>query len=132
MEPAMDTLDASQFSHPIPAYQVMAGQFNVQAEETFGLIHKSEAWEIAQLAHAAVLKGMLTTQGDSAYDDSLADEDGDEEGDVAGSSEVPDCVFSQDYYSTRDTKIEILRQYKRAMEWEADEDPLKRTLSMFC
>ena len=113
-----------------PAYQVMAGQSNVQAEETLGLIHSFEALERAQLAHAAVPKGMLTTQADSAYNDFPADEDSDEEGDVAGSSEVPDWVFSQDY-STGDTKMEILRQYKRAMEWEADEDPLKRTLSMF-
>ena len=27
--------------------------------------------------------------------------------------------------------MEVLRQYRRAMEWEADEDPIKRTLSMF-
>ena len=74
--------------------------------------------------------GMLSTQGDSKYDDSLADEDDDEEDDVAGPSEVPYWVFSQDY-STGDSKMEILRQYKRAMEWEGDEDPLKRTLSMF-
>ena len=49
MEPVVDNLDASQFSHPIPSYQVMAGQSNVQAEETLGLLHTSEALERAQL-----------------------------------------------------------------------------------
>ena len=43
MELAVDHFDASQFAHPIPAYQVMAGQSNVQAEETLGLLHTSEA-----------------------------------------------------------------------------------------
>ena len=111
----MDLLDASQFALPIPAYQVMAGQSNVQAEETLGLLHKSEALERAQIAHAIVPKGMLSTQGDSKYDDSLADEDVDEEEDeVAGPSEMPDWVFSQNF-NFGDTKMEILRQYKRAM-----------------
>ena len=132
MELAVDTLDASQFSNPIPAYQVMAGQSNVQAEENLGLLHTSEALERAQIAHAAVPKGMLSTQGDSEFDEPFPDEDNDEEmeDEVAGSSGVPNWIFSQDY-STGNTKMEILRQYKRAMEWEADEDPLKRTLSMF-
>ena len=93
----------------------MAGQSNVQAEETLGLLHISEALERAQLAHAAVPKGMLSTQGDSKYDDSLADEDDDEEEEVAGPSEIPDWVFNQSF-NFGDTKIEILRQYKRAME----------------
>ena len=90
MEPAVDNLDASQFAHLIPSYQVMAGQSNVRAEETLGLLHTSEALERAQIAHVAVPKGMLSTQGDSKYDDSLADEDDDEEEEVAGPSEVPD------------------------------------------
>ena len=107
----MDNLDASQFAHLIPAYQVMAGQSNVQAEETLGLLHTSEALERAQLAHAVVPKGMLSTQGDLEYDDSLACEDDE----VAGPSDMPDWVFSQNF-SFCDTKMEILRQYKRAME----------------
>ena len=47
MEPAVDLLDASHFAHPIPANQVMAGQSNVQAEESLGLLHKFEALESA-------------------------------------------------------------------------------------
>uniref|UniRef100_A0A164THV8 Uncharacterized protein n=1 Tax=Daucus carota subsp. sativus TaxID=79200 RepID=A0A164THV8_DAUCS len=95
METAVDPLDASKFIHPVSAYQIMAGQSNVQAEETLGLLHTSEALERAQIAHAAVPKGMLSTQGDSKYDDSLADEDDDEDEEVAGPSEMPDWVFSQ-------------------------------------
>ena len=114
MEPDVDQLDSSQFAHPIPTYQVMAGQSNVQAVETLGLLHTSEALERAQLAHVVVPKGMLSTQGDSKYDDSLADEDDVEEDEVAGPSEMPDWVFSQNF-NFGDTKMEILRQYKRAM-----------------
>ena len=79
MELAVDTLDASQFSNPIPAYQVMVGQSNVQAEENLGLLHTSEALERAQIAHAADPKGMLSTQGDSEFDEPFPDEDNDEE-----------------------------------------------------
>lgn len=95
-------------------------------------MHTSEALPRAQLAHAAVPKGMLTTEGDSNFDEPFG-EDGsyNEIADHAASpSEIPDWVFSHNY-SAGDFEREILRQYKRAMEWENDEDPMKKTLSMF-
>ena len=33
-------------------------------------------------------------------------------------------------YTAGDCEREILRQYKRAMKWEIDEDPMKKTVSM--
>ena len=91
VEPTVDTLDAALFSHSILAYQVMAEQSNVYTEETLGLLHTSEALERAQLAHAAVPKGMLTTQGDSESDDPIGDDDNaDMEDDASGPSKVQD------------------------------------------
>ena len=109
----------------------MAEQSNVQAEETLGLLHTSEALERAQLAYAAVPKGLLTTQGDSEFDDLFGDKDDTNmEDDAAGPSEVPEWVYNHNY-SAGDNQIEVLRQSKSAMEWENDEDTMKKTLSMF-
>ena len=57
-----------------------------------GLLHKYEVLGKGQIAHAAIPKGMLTTQGDYEFDDPFGDADGDADmdGHVAGPSEVPD------------------------------------------
>ena len=41
----------------------MTGQSNLQEEEILGISHTSEALERAQVAHAAMPKEMLTTEG---------------------------------------------------------------------
>ena len=37
-----------EFTHPIPAYQVLASQSNQQAEQTLGLVHTEQSFRNAK------------------------------------------------------------------------------------
>ena len=94
-EIAMDVLDAFSFHHHVSTYQVMATKFNIQVEETLGLVHISEALGRAQLAHAAIPKEMLNIEGDSAYDESHDDVTSNKGEETA--SKIPYWVYDLNY-----------------------------------
>ncbi|KAK1369879.1 hypothetical protein POM88_035971 [Heracleum sosnowskyi] len=105
-------LEGVTFTHPDPAYQVLAGQGNMEAERMLNLVHTTESMSRAKEAIQNLPPG--AGEDFSFYEDSDDSENG-EGGDVDPSTlqEMPTWLFSNSYVHN-DTQAVIFRNYRRA------------------
>ncbi|KAK1388301.1 hypothetical protein POM88_016479 [Heracleum sosnowskyi] len=112
------SLDPETFTHPVPAYQVMAQQGNVDAERSLNLIHTIESMQRAKDA-LTNLPPRAAASGDFEFSD-----DEDSFGDnlqvatttQTGTSVVPPTPnwLSQDMHGRCNLDVAITRQYNEA------------------
>ncbi|KAK1372214.1 hypothetical protein POM88_028407 [Heracleum sosnowskyi] len=112
------SLDPETFTHPVPAYQIMAQQCNVEAERSFNLIHTTASMQRAKdaltnLSPGAAASGEFDySDDDNSFGDNLQ---------VAitsqtGTSVVPPTPnwLSQDMHGRISLDAAITRQYNEA------------------
>ncbi|KAK1356236.1 hypothetical protein POM88_049492 [Heracleum sosnowskyi] len=107
-------LNVETFTHPDPAYQVLAGQGNVEAERMLNLVHIAESMSRAKEAIQNLPPG---AGEDFSYDEDSDDSESGEGGDEGPSTlqEIPTWLFSNSYDHNA-TKSVILRNHQRACD----------------
>ncbi|KAK1368061.1 hypothetical protein POM88_034153 [Heracleum sosnowskyi] len=122
-------LDAETFTHPEPAYQILAGQGSVEAERTLNLVHTTESM---MRAKDAISNLPSTVDGDFEYDSNFGEDSDDSrggEGGEAGPStltELPSWFFSNSY-AHNDTKANFVAslQLSQILQQRVNTDDIK-------
>ncbi|KAK1385103.1 hypothetical protein POM88_022838 [Heracleum sosnowskyi] len=119
-------LNAETFTHPDPAYQVLARQGNVEAERMLNLVHTTKSMSRAKEA----IQNLPPGAGEYfAYDEDTDDYESGEGGDEGPSTlqEMPTWLFSNSYVHN-DTKAVIIKSYQRVHGEAQTSNPLHATI----
>ena len=112
------SLDAETFTHHVPAYQILAQQGDVEAEEAMHLVHTSQSLQRAKDSLAALPSNAESEEFESEDSQSTRDES------VSG---IPDFLFNtKTPYS--DFNVEIMRQYQSARAEHQSADPQRKVV----
>ena len=111
-----------EFTHPNPAYQVLASQTNLEAEQTLGLVHSEQSLRNAKANMASALTGN-DIESESERDD-FTDASTDEEG-VA----EDEAWINAPYFPTEQVLDEFKSQARKAMKEPMIEDPMHKKLT---
>ena len=120
------SLDAETFTHPVSAYQIMAQQGNVEAEEAMHLVHTSQSLQRAKESLAALPSSADSEEfGESEEEDS---QNINEEIPIdRDASDLPDWLFSTNT-TYRDFNVEVLKQYQSAKSEHDSADPQRKAV----
>ena len=110
-----------EFTHPIPAYQVLLSQSNTEAEQTLGLVHSEQSLRNAKASMASAFIAAIDESEEDFDEVALEDSSVDEGVDW----------ISMDFYIAKDIQREVKDQYKKEMKEPMIEDPLHKKLASF-
>ena len=126
VDSAQQDLDAisrepQEFTHPLPAYQVLASQSNQQAEQTLGLVHTEQSLRNAKASMASASTSAAPTSDSEERDNT--EEETDEE--AAEEAEWIDAPF----FPVEHVLEEYKSQAKKAMKEPMMDDHVHKKLS---
>ena len=126
MDSAQQDLNAisrepQEFTHPLPAYQVLASQSNHQAEQTLGLVHIEQSLRNAKASMASATTSAAPTS-DSKEKDNTGEETDEEAAEEAEWIEAP-------FFPVEHILEEYKSQARKAMKEPMVDDPMHKKLS---
>ena len=126
VDSAQQDLDAisrepQEFTHPLPAYQVLASQSNQQAEQTLGLVHTEQSLRNAKASMASASTSAAPNSDSEERDNT--EEESDEE--AAEEAEWIDAPF----FPVEHVLDEYKSQARKAMKEPMVDDPVHKNLS---
>ena len=109
-----------EFTHPVPAYQILASQSNLEVEQTLGLVHTEQSLRNVKASTASASN--TTDDNEKEFgEDTLRDSSKDE-----GKEWI-----SREYFTTEDVQEEVKTQYKKDMKKHVLGDPKHKKLASF-
>ena len=126
VDSAQQDLDAisrepQEFTHPLPAYQVLVSQSNQQAEQTLGLVHTEQSLRNAKASMASATTSAAPTNDSEERD--ITEEETDEE--AAEEAEWIDALF----FPVEHVLLEYKSQARKAMKEPMVDDHVHKNLS---
>ena len=112
-----------EFTHPIPAYQVLESQSNQEAEQTVGLVHTEQSLRNAKGNMAS------TSRSNDIENESEGDDFTDATTDEEGVAEDEEWINTP-YFPTEQVLEEFKSQARKAMKEPMIEYPVHKKLSL--
>ena len=112
--------EPQEFTHPLPAYHVLASQSNKQAEQTLGLVHTEQSLRNEKASVASATTSAAPTSDSDERDNS--EEETDEE--AAEEAEWMDASFFRVEHVIEEYKF----QARKAMKEPMMDDPVHKKL----
>ena len=113
--------EPQEFTHPLPAYKVLASQSNQQAEQTLGLVHTEQSLRNAKASMASASTS-AAPNSESEERDNFEDESDEEDAEDAEWIDAP-------FFSVEHVLDEYKSQARKAMKEPMLDDPVHKKLS---